>query len=53
MKATLYFNFSSGLTVITNHPVAMNNLIWLAIGAVVAFILFIYLIAVLLKPEKF
>jgi len=34
-------------------PLEMNSTLWFAIGAIVAFLLLIYLIMALLKPEKF
>lgn len=34
-------------------PSEMNSTSWFAIGAIVAFLLLIYLLLALLKPEKF
>jgi len=36
-----------------NMPMEMNSTSWFVIGAIVAFLLLIYLIIALVKPEKF
>lgn len=35
------------------HELQMNSNVWLTIGGIIAFLILIYLIITLVKPEKF